>query len=317
MLNMDAVRRLMRDATELDANETLIFLRQLENIEQQFYEFDIVELKYREKIPVKNDLPAGAKLNTYRMMEKIGEAKVGNGAYANDLPLADAKASEHTSQIKVITSGFKYSFEEIRNASMANGLPLENIKSNAAIRAIREGESRIAWNGDIPNALKGLLSSNQGISTTAAAKLWSNATADEIIADILGMVQTVWNQSKETRKPNTLLLPSEQFLLLGGLPRSTNSDKTVLQFIVENVKVFGLTDIDSLPTELDLAFVGGTADGALMYQKSPDVLQQIIPMEVIIHQPHIHGTTVVFAVESKHGGTIVRYPLGLTTLTGI
>jgi hypothetical protein len=317
MLNMDSVGRMIQKNLSLDANNTLIFLRQLENIERQFYEFDIVELKYREKIPVKNDLPSGAKLNTYRMMEKIGEAKVGNGAYANDLPLADAKATEHTSQIKVVTSGFKYSFEEIRNASMAGGLPLENIKSNAAIRAIREGESRIAWNGNIPNALKGLLSSNQGISTTAAVKLWSNATADEIIADVLGMVQTVWNQSKETRKPDTLLLPSEQFLLIAGLPRSTNSDTTVLNFIRENMEAFGLTDIDSLPTELDLAFVGGTADGALMYQKSPDVLQQIIPMEVQVHQPHIHGTTVIFAVESKHGGTIVRYPLGLTTLTGI
>jgi hypothetical protein len=317
MLNMDSVGRVMRDEVSLDANETLIFLRQLENIEAQFYEFDIVELKYREKIPVKNDLPAGAKTNTYRMMEKTGEAKVGNGAYANDLPRADAKATEHTSQIKVVTSAFGYSFEEIRNASMANGLPLENIKSNAAIRAIREGESRVAWNGDIPNALLGFLSDGQSISTTAAAKLWSVASADEIIADILGMVQTVWNQSKETRKPNTLLIPSEQFLLIAGLPRSTNSDRTVLQFVRENMEAFGLTDIDSLPTELDLAFTGATEDGALMYQKSPDVLQQIIPMEVQVHQPHIHGTEVIFVVESKHGGTVIRYPLGATTLTGI
>jgi hypothetical protein len=313
---MDAVGRLIQDQVGLDANETMIFLRELENIEAQFYDFDTVQLKYREKIPVKNDIHEGATQNTYRMQEKIGEAKVGNGAYGNDMPRADVKGEEFTSKIKVITTSFGYSFEEIRNAAMA-GVPLERSKSDAAIRAVREAESRIAWNGDVPNNLKGLLSSGQGISTTAAAAAWSTLSADQLIADILGMVQTQWTQAKETRRANTLLIPSEQFLLLGGLPRSTNSDKTVLKFIRENVEVFGLTDIDSLPTELDLAFTSGTEDGALLYQKSPEVLEQIIPMELIIHQPHIHGTEVIFAVEAKHGGTVVRFPHALTTLTGI
>ncbi len=317
MLKMDAVGRFLVDRGVLrDANETMIFLRQLENIESKFYEFDTVKLKYREKIPVKNDISEGATQHTYRMQEKVGEAKVGNGAYANDMPRSDVKGQEFTSKIKVITTSFGYSFEEIRNAAMA-GIPLEQSKSNAAIRAVREAESRIAWNGDIPNNLKGLLSSGQGISTTVAAKLWSVATADEIIADILGMVQTQWGQAKETRKGDSLLIPSVQFLEIGGKPRSTNSDKTVLEFIRENVEVFGLTDIDSLPTELNNAFTGGTEDGALLYEKNPEVLEQLIPMELIIHQPHIHGTEVIFAVEAKHGGTIIRFPHALTTLTGI
>ncbi len=317
-MKTDVLHQIEREARiHFDANETMFFLRQLEQVEAELYEYDERMLNYRRDIPVDNSINPGAIEATYRMVEKVGKAKVGKGAYSGDIPRADARSTEHTQKIRGITSSFGWSIDEIRAATYAN-VPLSRVKSEAAARAIHEQENAIAYNGAANEGLLGFLSPEQNINSLGVAKDWeATASPDEIIQDFSTVVQTIRTQSLDTRTPNSVLLPIAQHLQIGSIPRATGSDITVRQFILENKDVFGIDSIMSLPNELDNAFTSSTEDGAIFYEKNPTVIQQRIPLEIIVHPVQVKGFEFIFLVESRHGGTVIRYPLACLFATGI
>lgn len=304
-------------AHRFDANETAFFARQLESIEETLYEFKQGELKYREFIPVSNRDNPGAMNITYRMFDKVGMAVV-IAHYADDLPRADIFGREYTQPVKSLGTSVGFNTQELRAAAMA-GIDLDSGKAVAARRAIRVKESGIAWNGDVQSGLLGLLS-NENIPTLATLTgvggfTWALKTALEIISDIGIMVSTVRSQSLGVHNADTLLLPIDQYNILSTriVP---NTQVTILQWILNN-SALGLTTIDWLPTELDNAFVSGTKDGAICYERSSEILEQRIPMELDMLPVQEKGLELIIPGESRHGGVVVRYPLGMLFFTGI
>jgi hypothetical protein len=240
--------------------------------------------------------------------------------YADDLPRADVFGNEFTSPIKSLGVSFGYSSQEVRAASMGN-VPLETMKAAAARRAIHEQESEIAWRGNDDSGLPGFLN-NPNIPVVAAPAgsggiPWADKTPDEIIADFTLMTTTVLVGSKKRFAIDTVLLPIEQYNLIATTPRSSTSDTTILEFLLKPGNSFGLTTIESIPDELDLAFTGGTEDGMVGYEKSSEVLEQMIPLEMITHPVQERGLEFLIPVESRHGGTVVRYPIACVFITGI
>lgn len=315
-IRLDAVRHHFKDA-----NETLFFQRQLEQIEAKLYEFKKRELKYRQYIPVSNRDNPGANTITYRMFDKVGMAKV-IANYADDLPRADVYGKEYSQIVKTIATAFGYSTQEIRAAQMAN-VSLDALKSDAARRAVREKESGVAWNGDTEHNLQGFLN-NANIPTIAApngadpaSPLWSNKTPDEILDDIMTVVTKVRTQSKGIHNADTLLLPINHYNILAQTPRSSNNDTTLLKFILDPSNAYGIATVDWLPTELDNAFTSGTEDGMVAYENSPEVLEQRIPLEMVTHPVQARNLEFVVPVESRHGGVVLRYPLAICIMTGI
>lgn len=304
---------------KLDANETLFLERQLESIEATVFETKQRELKYRQFIPVSNRDNPGAETITYRLLTKVGLARV-IASGSDDLPSADAFVQEFTSRVKSLGSSFRFSTQELRAAAM-NNTSLETVKGAAARRAIHEKESNVAWTGDTQHGLIGLLNhpnitelvAPAGVSTTTP---WSTKTPDEIIADISAMVTRVRTQSKGVHEADTLLLPIAQYDIIAQTPRSSTSDTTILDWVLKN-SAMGLTTIDWLPTELLLAFTGGTKDGAICYEKNSEVLELRIPMEMMIHPAQPKGLNFLFPVEARNGGVVVRFPLGIVFMSAI
>ena len=92
---------------------------------------------------------------------------------------------------------------------------------------------------------------------------------------------------------------------------------TVLEFITKPGNTFGLTLVDWLPNELSSAFVGSTQDGAVFYERDPEVLEQRIPLEMVTLPMQEKNLEVVIPVEARNGGVVVRYPLACLFLTGV
>lgn len=310
-------------AEKIDAitpNAGVYFARELESIESVVYKFLKKELKYRNLIPVSNRDNPGAESITYRMFDMVGAAVV-IANYSSDLPRADILGKEFTQPVKGLGISFGWSTQDIRAASLAN-MPLETNKAASARRAIREKESNLTWNGDAETGIKGLLD-NPNIpelaapNGAAAASEWSTKTPDEIIADISAIVTKVRSQSKGIHEADTLLLPIDQYNIIANTPRSATTDTTILEFVTKPGNTYGLTLIDWLPDELINAFTGGTEDGAVCYERSADVLEQRIPLELILHAVQQQGLEFVVPGESRHGGVVVRYPLAMLFFTGI
>ena len=131
------------------------------------------------------------------------------------------------------------------------------------------------------------------------------------------MTSGIREQSKGIHNGNTLLLPIEQYDIIAQTPRSSTSDLTILEFVTKPGNSFGLATIDWLPTELKDRFIGETKDGALMYERDPEVLEQRIPMELITYPIEIRGLENIINMEARNGGVVVRYPLAVTIMTGI
>lgn len=304
---------------KFDANETAFFARELESIETTLYEVKRKELKYRTYIPVSSSDSEGAETITYRMMDQVGMAII-IANYADDLPRADVFGTEHSQPVRSLGVSFGFSDQEVRAATLANK-PLESSKADSARRAQRELESEIAWNGDEENGLPGFIDNPNipviGVPTGVSGFLFSQKTPDEILNDIRLATSGVRQQSKGIHEVDTALFPIEQYDILANTPRSSTSDTTILEFILKPGNSFGLTVVDWLPDELKDRFVGGAEDGAIFYERTSEVLQQRIPMEMRTKPVEVRGLENIINTESRHGGVVVRYPLACTIITGI
>jgi hypothetical protein len=317
MIRIDAVRHRL-DA--IDQNAALFMTRELEALEAEIYRFRERELKYRMLIPVSNRDNPGAETITYRMYGQVGMAKVITD-YSQDLPRADVYGTTASNPVRSLGLAVGYNHQEIRAAMMA-GISLETEKASAQRRGVREAESRICWLGDSATGIPGLLS-NANIPTLGAVNGaggtadWATKTPDEIIADIRTACSTVRSQSKGVHKPDTMLLPNEQYDLIAGTPRSSHSDITILEFIMKEKNSFGLQTVEPMYGELDSAFTSGTEDGAVIYEKAKENLELRIPMELQVYPMQEKGLELIVPGESRIGGVVVRYPLAILFFTGI
>lgn len=312
-IRMDAVK------FHLDADETAFFARQLESIEPEVYRILYPELKYRDLVPVSNRDNAGAMTITYRMYDMVGMVKV-IGNYADDLPRVDVFGKEYSANVKGLGGSFGYNTQEIRAAIMAN-IDLDGERAATLRMAMRQKENAICWNGDAETGLLGVLNNvnvpTQAVPTGVGGYTWALKTADEIIADFSLGTTKIISQSKEIHRPDTMILPIDQYTLIAGLPRSTHSDTTVLQFILNNKEAYGLTTITTLPVELESAFTSGTEDGAIIYQKDKGVLEQRIPLELQLLPVQVRNLEFIINGEARNAGVVIRRPLAMCFLTGI
>jgi len=313
MIRYDAVK------AHLDSQETVFFARQLESIEPVVYRWLQRELKYRDLVPVSNRDNPGANTITYRMFTQVGMVK-GIANYADDLPRVDVYGKEYSAGVKTIGGAFGYNTQEIRAAMMAN-VDLDGERAASLRRATREKENDICWNGDSELGLLGILNNTnvptQAVPTGTGGYTWALKTADEIINDIRLGTSKVRTQSKGVHQANTMVLPIPQYDIIAGLPRSIHSDTTVLQFILNNKEAYGLDTITTLPVELELAFTGGTEDGAIIYEKDPEVLELRIPMELLLHPVQPRNLEFIINGEARNAGVVIRRPLAMCFLTGI
>jgi hypothetical protein len=306
-MNYDAQDLRAIEATgRLDANETVFFARQLEAIKAQAYDVKRARLSAMEVFPVSTSTPEGAATITYRQYDSVGAAKI-IANYANDLPRADVTGKEFTSPVRGIGISYGYNMQEIRSAMMT-GMPLSERKMRSAMRAHEELMNRLAWFGDTVTGLPGFLSNtNIPVYTVTAdgigsSKLWVNKTADQIIRDVNGIINQALTQSKGVHRPNTVLMPLEQFAQISSQPRSSTTDTTILAFLQANNP--GVT----FRAALELDGVGGL-DKLVAGEFSIDNMQLEIPMVFRQYAPQQKGLEFEIPCESRFGGVIVEYPL--------
>lgn len=303
----------------LDAGESAFFQRQLEVIESRLYEKKFKELKYRRLIPVSSRDGAGASSIIYYLYTKVGMAKIIANP-ADDLPRADVFAQENIAKVHSLGDSFGFSTKDLRRAQRA-GVPLEMMKIDAARRGIRVAESEICWNGDTNHGMSGVFTNTNipndqaPLNAGATSRAWADKTADEILFDITTLLSSIVSATNGVHEANTLLLPISQFRLIANKPRAIGTDTTILGFIMNPVNKFGLDEVDFLP---ELAGAGtGASDMALAYERDPEVVELLIPMEMQLLPPERRNLEMITNVESEIAGTVVRYPLAMRKLYDI
>jgi hypothetical protein len=300
----------------LDAAESAFFARELEFIKAKTYDIKYPNLMSRMFIPVSNEVPSGAAEVTYQQFDRVGRAQIIKPG-ATDLPRVDVFGTEFSRPVRWGGVSYGYNLIEIRQAMMA-GRPLDAKKAAAARRAQEELIDEVAAIGAPDWGITTGFINNATLvaAVEAATGAWDNpaTTADEIIGDVQVLFSAIVNATEGVERPNTLLVPDSQYAALATRPRSTTSDTTILNFLLQSIP--GLTAIESW-WRLKLAGVGGASDRAIMYTRSPDYLQQDIPNEFEQLPVYQRGTNFEIETLVATAGMAFYYPLSARYMDGV
>lgn len=297
----------------LDAAESVFFERQLEHIYAQTFDIRYPELKSRMFVPVSNAAPSGSVEVTYRQYDRVGQAKIIQPG-ATDSPRVDVHANEFTRPVRWGGASYGWNIIEIRQAQQT-GIPLDSRRAAAARRALEELVDEIAAIGAPDYGIATGFLNDAAVTVESATGEWddSGTSADDILADLTTMWTGILSDTQGIEAPNTLVVPPPQYAVLATKPRSATSDTTVRQYMLNNFP--GLTAIESW-YRLSGAGVAGV-DRAVLYNRSPQYLQQEIPQEFEQRPVFERGSNYEVECLIATAGMAFYYPLSARYIDGV
>lgn len=304
---------------------SIFFARELDYVKSQSYDVEYPEFTALKLFPMSSEVDPGAETITYYSYDKVGMAKIISN-YATDLPRADVKGKPTTAIIKSIGDSYGYSVQEMRASRMA-GKSLDARKAESARYQIDYLNNKIAWVGDKETGLRGVLSEDNDVPMYVLANgvsgetTWADKTADEIIADIGGMLKQMAIVTKKVEQPDTLVISSDAYLELQN-KRIDGTATTVLKYIQDNIpQITSIVtapelDADSTETNPYAADEGGKAV-ALLFKNDARKLTIENPLPFMQYPIQTQGLEVVVPCEARTAGAVIYYPMSLLIAVGI
>ena len=300
----------------MDANEGVIFARQLEYVESRAYEVKYPTLKGRELFPVDYSVPSAAETFTYRMFDHQGAFNLITN-YSDDFRRVNVTGIEVTGKVHSYGASVEYSVQDIRAAAMA-GLPLQDHEVRAARRAAEQKLDQIILNGEAGGNLYGIMTHpnvpNAAVPAGASTDTeWTEKTPDEILADLNAIVTDMVDLTKGVEAPTDLILPIAQYEYINNTDRSTTSDTTILEFFLRNN-----AHIQRVHSWYKLKGAGsGGTDVMIAYRNDPEVIQSVIPQEFEMFPAQPKNMAFNIPCHARFGGVRIRYPLAVSIRRGI
>lgn len=305
-----------KNTARLDQGEQVFFDEQLTLVKSRTYDVIHKDLKALTLLPVSTEQDDAAEHIEYRSYDQVGMAKIVSD-YANDFPRVDTLGTKKSVQVHSLGDSYGYSIQEIRRAARAN-FNLDARRAMAARRGIEEKQDHIAWFGDAKAGLNGFINA-EGITEYVAAngagggKAWSGKTADEILADVVGIITAAPESTNGKEVPDTLILPLALYNKLAYTPYGDNRDKTLLTFIRDNYPT--LTRIEWVQ---DLVGAGaGNTNRVMAYTRDPMKVEVQIPLRLEQLPPERKGMEYSVICHQRTAGTIVYYPMSVVFCDGL
>ena len=316
----------MDKAGRLDADEGLVFARQLEEIDARRFEVIRKPLDvWKRVLPVKAFQP-GIREITYRVRDYNGKAELNTSANVTEMALADANAQEANNKVYAWNLAYQYTTQELRQAAVA-GVPLQTDKVIAVELGYQERIQEVMFSGNTQLSLEGVFNhtgvTNTQVAVDAAAsgdRTWTvgtGKTPTEIVADITGMTSeiAVATRGRYGNDNMVVALPIEQFRYIGDTRMESGTDTTIMQFILQNNQSNGIRRFEPV---FELAGLGtGSTDLAVAYPMDSNVLEAQIAESILWSPMQMKGRAFLFGSEMEFGGVVVRYPVAMTQRYGV
>jgi hypothetical protein len=305
---------------------SVFFARELDYIKTETYDVVYPEFTAVSLFPFTSEVDPGAQTVTFYGYDKTGFAKIIQN-YATDLPRTDSKGKPSTAKIYGIGDSFGYSVDEMRSSRFA-GKSLDVRKGESARYAIDRELNRIAWAGDEESGLMGVLSLGNNVPlytlpTNAAgtSTKWVDKTPQEVLVDIAAMQSYVATLTKSVERPDTLAIPTDAYLYLANTPRSDQSDKSVLAWVLENSpRLKEIVEAPELNADSGITpyTKGATPQGVgFMFSKNPRKFSIENPLPFFQHPVQPKGLEFEIPCEAKTAGALIYYPLSMLIIPGI
>ena len=327
----EAIRRssipagLVSDALRFDSAEdaSIFFARELDYVKAKTYDKEYPEMTALKLFPISHEVNEGAETVTFYSYEKTGYAKLISN-YATDLPRADVKGKPSTAQVKSVGDSYGYSMQDMRASRMA-GKSLDVRSGEAAKYQNDRLVNKIAWAGDAETGLIGVLSTGNNVPVYTLSTVtkdganytdFAHKTAEEILADINGMVKFVAKATKNVEKPDSLVMPSSVYIDL-ATRKIPDSDTTILEFL-QRTSPYVKNFEEAPELESDAGETNPFNAGVLfLYTKDPEKFTIEIPLDFYQYAAQPKGLEVEIPCESRVAGAILYYPMSALIAAGV
>lgn len=214
---------------KLDAAQSVFFEGELKNV-AKVVETIYAPLEWSKILGVRPIAPGNLKAG-YRIFDGVGSAELISD-YTKGGPRADVKGTEETYSLYSFGASFGYSDEELEAANLT-GVALDSMRMTRAKRALDEKMNTKLLLGDTELGINGAFKM-ASVSITAATAAFASTTADNICNDLFAIIDKVNTQSKGAFNTNVLVMDRATHAIVSSKQRSSGSDKTCLQFVMEN-----------------------------------------------------------------------------------
>jgi hypothetical protein len=302
----------------LDANEGVVFSRQLQQVSARVNRHVYPALRARMLIPSQPDGgdPIATTYNYHDI--NINGLPAAGSARTNTVPNVDVAMTENESRIREITSGYEFDKLSIQRAARA-GVALSAEKAIAARYIIEKEINTVLLAGDTQKNIPGLLTNlsidadavdpGAGLGTPTE---WTGKTCLEIEADVSKMLRYLFSASNGTYSQFVLALPPDQYGQLATM-RIPDTDITLLRYLLDKIPL-----IEDIIWLAELATSGDSGKAEMLAgARNQDVLHSIIPQEYTEEAPIVQGWTTQVQCSARCGGTIVRQPFAWARRYGI
>jgi hypothetical protein len=292
-----------------DAQETLVFARQLETIKRRMYEVKYTELKGKTFVPEGNEATETTEYLTYRIWDSYTMAKViGNGS--TDIPLVGATAKEVSVKGYRVAAGYQYTVDDLRSAQALN-VPLIDTYARQ-VRMAFELAREDATAFGLPEVTGFGILNHPSIPVLSLPNgSWANpaTSGEEILEDLNYIVTQMAVTTDEIWEGDTMLMTiaAKRLLATKRLNTGNSSNQSVLQaFLAGNP---GIT-VDTWNKMNSAGASGGPR--ILFYKKDPEVLEFEVATNFEQAPVQVVAWTYTVACRCKWFGVQIQYPLAMS-----
>lgn len=308
------------DAEDLrtDASTTAFVARQLEYLRPGLFEVQYPGLKGKQWVPVNSSMPIGAEQYTITIVDQVGEVKHVKD-FSKDLSRVELKTSQASMTVFAMGISYAWNINEIR-AAMYAGMPLQTKKAMGARDMMARKFDDILLTGETVTGAKGLFNQTGTESYTApsdgdaGAKTLESKNADKVVRDLNGALAAIVLNSKEIHTPNTVIMPLSTYQHLGATRVGDGTSDTILSYWLRT-NPYGIGSV-GYSTKLETAGSGNTKR-IVTYEKNPNVLEMIAPIEFEQFAPETFNTEVSTVCQMRVGGVALYMPKALAYTDGI
>jgi hypothetical protein len=315
-----------------DAAETVFTQRALTHIASEVFPTLIPPLKARAFLPTAVKANPGAESYVWRKPTRTGIARLFAPGAALDLPVVGLLMEEIPAPFYPVGCELRYDYFELLaiGMSLENGVPVDLVgeKMKAALEAIEKKLDIIAAFGtatpptgfaaevEADVGMEGLLNSSLVSQYTIPAgasghKDWARKTADEVLADLNGLVAFQRASTYEVHYGDTMVIPPSEHQALIGRRLSDVSGESILSFFMRTQREAGYP-IQVHPWMYCAGSGSSSSDQVVFYKHDPRMLEHVLAMDATPLEPSKEGLETVQPVVAKTAGLLVHYPLSVT-----
>lgn len=286
----------------LDTKESAIFERELTYVFAEIYRIPYGELKAYRLLPIDSSVPSGIKIIEWWELRKTGYAKV-IGSYTGKWPVINVYGKKNKQEIKWYGDSYNYTVQEIREMIHMN-IKLDRERAAGCREVMDQTFNSIGFIGDANYGLHGIIG-YPGVPEVilpdgeSTDKDWWDKTPQEILNDLDLLVYSVIQLTNQTQKPDTVIMPTDQYRLIANTEMSVYKDRTILeQFLKIHPWVTNVEDVSQLegaggtpaaPVDMMMCYVNNIKNIKLVI---PEAFEQHMPdKDMLVYTVPCTGTT--------------------------